>query len=77
MNETQPQLAAESILLNTAYKKSGLTAADLAVATGLGVATVRQALTGVRYRDGQPVPTAPTDKKLALLGSALGIRMPG
>lgn len=73
MSETQPQLAAESILLNTAYKKSGLTAADLAAATGLGIATVRLALAGVRYRKGQPIPVTPTDKKLALLGSALGI----
>lgn len=73
MSETQPELPAEVILLNTAYKKSGLTVPVLAAATGLSIPTLRQTLTGLRYYKGQPKVLMPTDKKLALLGSALGI----
>jgi transcriptional regulator with XRE-family HTH domain len=73
MSEAEVQPPAEAMLLNRAYKKSGLTAGDLAVATGLSIPTVRQALTGLRYYKGQPKAMTPTDKKLALLGSALGI----
>ncbi|SEB55008.1 hypothetical protein SAMN04489806_1071 [Paramicrobacterium humi] len=64
---------AESLLLNAAYKKSGLTAADLAAATGISVGAIRIALSGLRYRDGQPKATVPPDQTLARLASALGI----
>jgi hypothetical protein len=67
------QSPAESLLLNATYKKSGLTAADLAVATGLSVGAIRIALSGIRYRDGQPKATVPPDQTLVLLASALGV----
>ncbi|SFN43320.1 hypothetical protein [Mycetocola miduiensis] len=67
------QLPAESLILNATYKKSGLTAADLAAATGLSLGATRIALSGIRYRDGEPKVTVPPDQTLALLASALGI----
>lgn len=70
-SDAQPP--AESLILNATYKKSGLTAADLAAATGLSVGAIRIALSGIRYRDGQPKATVPPDQTLALLASALGI----
>lgn len=69
--EVQPP--PESLILNATYKKSGLTAADLAAATGLSVGAIRIALSGLRYRSGQPKATSPRDQTLVLLASALGI----
>lgn len=63
----------ESSTLNTVYRRSGLTAADLSSATGLSVGTVRLALHGFRYRNGQPKAAPPTDQTLARLASVLGI----
>ena len=66
-------LPAESVELNRAYKRSGLTAADLAAATGLSVGAVRIALSGIRYYKGEAKPTAPPDETLAKLASVLGL----
>lgn len=63
----------ESVALNGYYKKSGLTAADLAAATGLSVGAIRIALSGVRYRDGEPKTVVPPDPTVAKLASALGL----
>lgn len=67
------QPPAESLILNATYKKSGLTAADLAAATGLSVGAIRIALSGIRYRSGQPKVTVPPDQTLVRLASALGV----
>ncbi|TFD23818.1 hypothetical protein [Cryobacterium sp. TMT2-23] len=67
------QAPAESLILNATYKKSGLTAADLAAATGLSVGAIRIALSGIRYRSGEPKATVPPDQTLVRLASALGI----
>ena len=72
-DELGVQPPAESLILNATYKKSGFTAADLAVATGLSVGAIRIALSGIRYRDGQPKATVPPDQTLARLASALGV----
>ncbi|WP_448389726.1 helix-turn-helix domain-containing protein [Microbacterium aurum] len=64
---------AESVMLRAAYKKSGLTVADLAVSTGLSVATVNIALSGIRYRDGKAKPAVPPDRTLVKLSSVLRI----
>lgn len=61
------------MLLGQVYRTSGLTAADLAAASGLSTSAVRIALAGLRYRQGEPRVTAPTDQTLAKLASALGI----
>lgn len=63
----------ESRLLKEAYKKSGLTVADLASATGLSMATIHVAHNGVRYRDGKAKVTVPPDRTLVKLSSVLGI----
>lgn len=63
----------ESVLLREAYKNSGLTVADLAIASGLSVATLSIALSGIRYRDDGPRPALPTDLTLVRLGGVLGI----
>lgn len=63
----------ESIMLRTAYKKSGLTVADLAAATGLSMATIHVAHNGIRYRDGQAKVTVPPDRTLVKLASVLRI----
>lgn len=60
-------------MLKTAYRKSGLTAADLAAATGLSVATVHIAMNGVRYRDGEARVAVPPDRTLVKLASVLRI----
>lgn len=72
-DDSASQPPAESLILNATYKKSGLTAADLAAATGLSVGAIRIALSGLRYRDGQPRSTVPPDLTLIRLASALGI----
>lgn len=72
-DDSASRLPPESLLLNATYKKSGLTAADLAAATGLSVGAIRIALSGIRYRDGQPKATVPPDVTLVRLASALGI----
>lgn len=72
-DDSASQPPAESLLLNATYKKSGLTAADLAAATGLSVGAIRIALSGIRYRDGQPKATVPPDLTLVRLASTLGI----
>jgi transcriptional regulator with XRE-family HTH domain len=64
---------AESSLLRAAYKKSGLTVADLASATGLSVGTVNIALSGIRYRDGKAKIAIPADRTLVKLASVLRI----
>lgn len=69
----KPEAPAESKVLDNAYRKSGLTAADLAVATGLSVGSIRIALSGLRYRKGEVAAVAPPDQTLAKLASVLGI----
>ncbi|MDE0546263.1 helix-turn-helix transcriptional regulator [Microbacterium sp. C7(2022)] len=64
---------AESSMLRDAYKKSGLTVADLASATGLSVGTVNIALSGIRYRDGRAKVAVPADRTLVKLASVLRI----
>lgn len=66
-------LPPESAMLKAAYKKSGLTVADLAAATGLSVATIHIALSGVRYRDGKGKAAVPPDRTLVKLSSVLGV----
>ena len=70
-SDVQPP--AESVLLNDAYKNSGLTAADLAASTSLSISAVRVALAGVRYRQGEAKVTIPPDQTVAKLASALGV----
>ncbi len=67
------EIPRESVLLKAAYRKAGLTVADLAAATGLSVGTVSIALNGVRYREGQGRPAVPPDRTLVRLSSVLGI----
>ncbi|PFG69116.1 hypothetical protein B0O41_3967 [Propionibacteriaceae bacterium ES.041] len=64
---------AESMMLKAAYRKSGLTVADLAAATGLSVGTIHIALNGIRYRDGKGKAAVPPDRTLVKLSSVLGI----
>lgn len=64
---------AESVMLRAAYKKSGLTVSDLAASTGLSVATVNIALSGIRYRDGSAKAAVPPDRTLVKLASVLRI----
>lgn len=61
----------ESALLRAAYKKSGLTVADLAAASGLSVATLHIAFTGIRYRNGVGKAAIPPDQTLVKVGSVL------
>lgn len=63
----------ESALLKEAYRKSGLTVADLAAATGLSSGTLHIAMSGIRYRDGQAKATVPPDATVVKLASVLGI----
>lgn len=65
--------ATESVILKATYKKSGLTVADLAAATGMSVGAISIALSGTRYRDGVAKPVVPSDRTLALLSSVLHI----
>lgn len=76
MNSPEPnfEIPAESAILKTAYRKSGLTVADLAAATSLSVATVNNALNGIRYRDGKARAAAPPDATLVKLAFVLHIR---
>ena len=67
------QVPAESALLKAAYKRSGLTVADLAAASGLSVGTLHIAFTGIRYRDGIGKPAVPADQTLVKVGSVLRI----
>lgn len=60
-------------MLRDAYKKSGLTVADLASSTGLSVGTVNIALSGIRYRDGKAKVAIPADRTLVKLASVLRI----
>lgn len=66
-------IPAESLLLKENYKKSGLTVADLAGATGLSVGTIHIAMSGIRYRDGKPRVAVPPDRTLVRLSSVLHI----
>lgn len=63
----------ESAMLKTAYRKSGLTVADLAAATGLSVPTLHIAMGGVRYRDGKAKAAIPPDNTMVKLASVLRI----
>lgn len=63
----------ESELLDAQYRKSGLTVADLARSTGISVGAIRIALSGIRYRDGQPRRVVPPDQTVAKLSSVLGL----
>ncbi|BCT74208.1 hypothetical protein SCMU_00500 [Sinomonas cyclohexanicum] len=63
----------ESTMLKAAYRKSGLTVADLGAAAGLSVAAVHIALNGIRYRDGKARVAIPTDRTLVKLASTLRI----
>lgn len=63
----------ESAILDTQYRRSGLTVADLAEATGISVAAIRIALSGVRYRDGLPRRVIPPDQTVAKLAAVLGV----
>ncbi|OYO00745.1 hypothetical protein CGZ95_08975 [Enemella evansiae] len=63
----------ESVTLQRAYKQSGLTAADLAAATGMSIGAVRIALAGVRYRNGEARTAIPPDATVAKLASVLGV----
>lgn len=60
-------------MLKAAYRKSGLTVADLASATGLSAGTIYIALSGIRYRDGEGRPAVPPDRTLVKLASVLRI----
>ncbi len=66
-------IPAECLVLDAAYRTSGLTASDLAVATGISVGSVRIALSGRRYRTGKSEVVAPPDQTLAKLATVLGI----
>lgn len=61
-------------MLKAAYRRSGLTVADLAAATGLSTATVNIALSGIRYRDGTARVAVPLDHTLVKLALVLHIR---
>ncbi|HXH36241.1 MAG TPA: helix-turn-helix transcriptional regulator [Plantibacter sp.] len=63
----------ESALLKAHYKKSGLTVADLAAATGLSVGTISIALSGIRYRDGRPHVAVPPDRTIVRLSAVLHV----
>jgi transcriptional regulator with XRE-family HTH domain len=63
----------ESALLKDAYRKSGLTVADLAAATGLSTGTLHIAMNGIRYRDGKGRVAVPPDRTLVKLASVLRI----
>ncbi len=60
-------------MLKEAYRSSGLTAADLAAATGLSTASVHIAMNGIRYRDGVAKVTVPPDSTVVKLASVLHI----
>lgn len=59
--------------IKSVHQKSGLTVADLAAATDLSVGTIHVALSGVRYRGSEAKVTAPSDRTLVRLASALGL----
>lgn len=63
----------ESAILKDAYKTSGLTAADLAAATGLSPASVHIAMNGIRYRDGVAKLKVPPDSTVVKLASVLHV----
>lgn len=67
----EPVIPEESKLLRAAYKKSGLTVADIAAASGISVPTLHIAFNGIRYRDGVGLASAPTDQTLVKVGSVL------
>lgn len=74
--ETSPETdvqPVESRLLDSAYRRSGLSAGALAEATGLSIGSVRNALAGARYRDGELRQAIPSDKTVAKLAAALGV----
>lgn len=74
MKRPHPELQpVESELLDAQYRKSGLTVADLSKATGVSVGSVRVALSGIRYREGEPQQVIPPDQTLAKLAAVLGI----
>ena len=63
----------ESVALKAAYKRSGLTVADLSAATGLATATVYIALSGIRYRNGIGKATSPPDRTVVKLAGVLRV----
>ncbi len=71
--DKQIEAPPESVILTDAYKKSSLTAADLAASTGLSVSAVRVALAGIRFRSGEPRLAVPPDKTVAKLAATLGV----
>lgn len=72
-DNSEIEVPPECVALKTAYKKSGLTVADLSSATGLSTATVYIALSGIRYRDGVGKSTRPPDATVVKLAGVLRI----
>lgn len=70
-SSAEPVVPAESKLLRSAYKKSGLTVADIAAASGLAVPTLHIAFNGIRYRNGVGLASTPSDQTLVKVGSVL------
>jgi len=70
----EDQIPAECRAIKLVHQRSGLTVADLAAATGLSVGTIHVALSGVRYRGSEAKITAPSDRTLVRLASALGLK---
>ncbi|MUN53919.1 hypothetical protein GMA10_01525 [Kocuria koreensis] len=64
---------AESVLLRTIYKQSGVKVADIAKASGLSVSAIHIAFNGFRYRDGVAKVAVPPDRTLVKLGAVLGV----
>lgn len=60
-------------MLDAAYRTSGLTVQAIAEASGLPAPTVRTALAGYRYRNGEPRRVVPPDPTVARLASVLGV----
>lgn len=67
-------IPAECKLLRAKYKKSGLTVAELAQASGLSVGTITIVLSGVRYRAGKPHVSIPPDGTLVKVASVLRVQ---
>ncbi|MGG5172435.1 helix-turn-helix domain-containing protein [Pseudarthrobacter sp. J1738] len=72
-NHAEIDVPSESEMLKAAYRSSGLTIGDLAVATGLSAGTIHIALNGFRYRAGKANVAIPPDRTLVKLASALAI----
>lgn len=74
MTSTPITIPPECVLLHQAYKHSGITAADLAIATGKKIGTIRDALNGYRCRgEGIRRPVNLTDDFVVKLAEALPV----